>query len=113
MTDKNSYSNIITALEAYSVDIANWRIELIEREMRHSPDEHKDFAQSLKDIDSESQRLIQKLGGDYEQLELLMKAYMTYHSEMIYEVYKQAVLDGGRVFQAFIEHELPRKENAE
>ena len=113
MAEQNSYSDIIAALEAYSTDIASWRIELIEREMRRSPDESPEFAQSLKDIEGESQHLIQKLGGDYQQLEPLMKAYMAYHSELVYEVYKQAVLDGGRVFQAFIEHELPRKERAE
>ncbi len=113
MAEQKSDSDIIAALEAYSTDIASWRIELIEREMRHSPDENPEFIQSLKDINSESQRIIQMLGGDYEQLEPLTKAYMAYHSELIFKVYKQAVLDGGRIYQAFIEHELPRKGQTE
>ncbi len=111
MAEQKSYSDIIAALEAYSTDIASWRIELIEREMRRDPDKNPEFAQSLKDIETERLSLIQKLNGDYEQLEPLIKAYLAYHSELIYEVYKQAVLDGGRVFQAFIERELPRKEH--
>ena len=72
-----------------------------------------DLQQSLKDIDRESEKLIQKLGGDYTVLEPLIKAQMAYQSEILFEVFHQAALDGGRGFQAFIEHELPRKEAAQ
>ena len=41
-----------------------------------------------------------------------MRAYMAYHSELIFEVYKQAALDGGRIHHAFTIQELPRKEDA-
>ena len=110
---KSTHLDILRALDEYSTEIATWRIEMIERELRRNPERNADFTQSLKDIDRESGKLILKLGGDYTVLEPLIKAQMAYQSEILFEVFHQAALDGGRVFQAFIEHELPRKETAQ
>ncbi len=102
--------DIIGDLKAYSTDIACWRIEQIERYMRGAPDGFPDFVKSLADIETAKHDLIQKLGGDELELQPLMLACMAYHSELLYEVYKQAVLDGGRIHHAFTIQELPRRE---
>lgn len=102
--------DIIDDLKAYSTDIACWRVEQIERYMRGAPDGFPDFVKSLTDIENAKRDLIQKLGGDKLALQSLMLACMAYHSELVFEVYKQAVLDGGRIHHAFTIQELPRRE---
>ena len=42
-----------------------------------------------------------------------MNALMAYHGELVFEVYKQAVMDGGRISYAFMTGELPLKEGAQ
>ena len=98
-------------LEAYSTDIACWRVEAIERRMRAMPERFPDYARARTDIEREMQALIQKLGDEFA-LEPFLLAYMAYHSELVFEVYKQAALDGGRVHHAFVTRELPKKEEA-
>ena len=109
---KSTHLDILRALDEYSTEIATWRIEMIERELRRNPERNADFTQSLKDIDRESGKLIQKLGGDDFALEPLVNAMMAYHGELIFEVYKRAALDGGCIYHAFITGELPAKEDA-
>ena len=97
----------------YATDIACWRVEAIENGMRRAPDGFPDYAKSLVDIEREKARLIQKLGCDDFALEPLMNALMAYHGELVFEVYKQAVMDGGRISYAFMTGELPIKEGAQ
>jgi len=104
-------SAALEALEAYSTDIACWRVEAIERRMRAMPERFPDYARARTDIEREKQALIQKLGDEFA-LEPFLLAYMAYHSELVFEVYKQAALDGGRVHHAFVTRELPMKEEA-
>jgi len=42
-------------------------------------------------------------------LEPLTNAFLTYQSLLVFEVYAQAVLDGGRILHAFVTGELPAK----
>ena len=97
-------------LGAYATDVACWRIEVIENGMRKAPEAFPDYIMARENIELERDRLIQKLGGDDFVLEPLMTALMAYHSEVVFEVYKQAVLDGGRICHAFLTRELPMKE---
>ena len=112
MPNEQPLPNIIDDLNVYSTDIACWRVEEIERRMRNAPETFPDFVKALADIESAKRDLIQKLGGDEFALEPLMRAYMAYHSELVFEVYKQAALDGGRSHHAYTLQELPRKEDA-
>lgn len=100
-------------LEDISTYIAHWRIEGIENAMRNAPDAFPDYTQAREDVKREQAYLIRKLNSDDFALEPLIKAIMVYHSELILEVYKQAVLDGGRLYHAFITGELPIKEDPE
>ena len=111
MSKKAQY-DFIGDLNAYSTDIACWRVEEIERCMRASPEVFPDFVKALADIENAKRDLIQKLGDGELVLQPLMLACMAYHSELVYEVYKQAALDGGRIHHAFTIQELPGRESA-
>lgn len=100
-------------LEDISTGIAHWRIESIKNTMRNAPDAFPDYTQAREDIKREQADLIRKLNSDEFAMESLIKAMMAYHSELILEVYKQAVLDGGRLYHAFVTGELPTKEDPE
>ena len=57
--------------------------------------------------------LIPKLGGDGMALETYNGAYSAYAVALAGEMYLRGILDGACMYQAFIHHELPRKEDAE
>ena len=101
--------DLLEDLEKYAYDIANWRVDHIECRMEKAPDDFPDFAAAVKALDEEKERMIQKLGGDFRELEPLTRAFLTYQSILIYEVYTQAVMDGGRVLHAFVTGELPAR----
>ena len=104
---KQKYSDLLADMKEYTYDIANCRVDHIESRMEKAPDDYPDFATAAKALDEEKERLIQKLGGDFRELEPLTRAFLMYQSILIYEVYAQAVMDGGRVLYAFITGELP------
>jgi len=112
MSHEQSAYCAIGDLKDYAADIACGRVEAIERFMRAVPERYADFNRSLADIECEKGALIQKLDDDALALEPLLLAYMAYHSELVFEVYKQAMIDGGRVYHAFVTQELPMKEEA-
>ncbi len=112
MPNDKCNSDLLGELERYSTDIASWRVEAIEKIMRCAPDNFPDYAKARSEIEREQARLIQKLGNDDFALEPLMSAMMAYHGELVFEVYRQAVRDGGRVYHAFVTGELPIKEDA-
>lgn len=106
---RHEHSDLLEDLEEYAYDIANWRVDHIECQMEKAPDDFPDFAAAVKALDEEKERMIQKLGGDFRELEPLTRAFLTYQSILIYEVYTQAVMDGGRVLHAFVTGELPAR----
>jgi len=99
-------------LGRYATDIAISRVEDIENGMRKAPEAFPDYVNARECIEREKGKLIQKLGGDAFAPEPLVTAIIAYHSEVVFEVYKQAVLDGGRICHAFLTRELPTKEVA-
>lgn len=99
-------------LGSYATDIAVSRVEDIESGMRKAPEAFPDYIKAWESIEREKSKLIQKLGGDAFAPEPLVTAIIAYHSEVVFEVYKQAVLDGGRICHAFLTRELPTKEGA-
>lgn len=105
---EQKHTDYLEDLRSYFSELAIWRVEAIEREMRRKPEQHPDFTASLKQIDREQAALAEKLGGDIAATEPIMRAVMTYHSELVFEIYRQAVLDGGRVYHAFVTNELPK-----
>ena len=107
MTKKRS--DLLEELEKHAYDIASWRVDHIECLMENAADDYPEFAEAAKALDAEKERMIQKLGGDYRELEPLTNAFLTYQSLLVFEVYVQAVLDGGRMLHAFVTGELPAK----
>ena len=107
MTQK--HRDLLEELKEYAYDIANWRVDHIEGRMKKAPDDYPDFAAAARALDEEKERMIQKLGGDFRELEPLTSAFLKYQSILIYEVYTQAVMDGGRVLHAFVTGELPAR----
>ena len=107
MTKKRS--DLLEELEKHAYDIASWRVDHIECLMENAPDDYPEFAAASKALDAEKERMIQKLGGDYRELESLTNAFLTYQSLLVFEVYVQAVLDGGRMLHTFVTGELPAK----
>lgn len=107
--ENNPFLDFSDDLSAIATDIACWRVEAIEKAMRLAPDTFSDYAKARTDIEREKARLIQKLEDSFA-LEPLMNALMAYHGELVFEVYKQAALDGGRIYHAFVTHGLPQKE---
>lgn len=103
----DKHSDLLEDLKEYAYDIANWRVDHIESRMEKAPDDYPDFAAASQALDEEKERLIQKLGGDFREVEPPTKAFLMYQSILIYEVYTQAVMDGGRVLYAFATGELP------
>ena len=104
---KQKYSDLLEDMNEYAYDIANWRVDHIKSRMEKAPDDYPEFAAASKALDEEKERLIQKMGGDFRELEPLTRAFLMYQSILICEVYTQAVMDGGRVLHAFITGELP------
>lgn len=107
MTKKRS--DLLEELEKHAYDIASWRVDHIECLMEKAPEDYPEFAAAAKALDAEKERMIQKLGGDYRELEPLTNAFLTYQSLLVFEVYAQAVMDGGRMLHAFVTGELPAK----
>lgn len=97
---KQKYSDLLEDMNEYAYDIANWRVDHIKSRMEKAPDDYPEFAAASKALDEEKERLIQKLGGDFRELEPLTRAFLMYQSILICEVYTQAVMDGGRVLHA-------------
>lgn len=85
MTKKRS--DLLEELEKHAYDIASWRVDHIECLMENAPDDYPEFAAAAKALDAEKERMIQKLGGDYRELEPLTNAFLTYQSLLVFEVY--------------------------
>lgn len=82
MTKKRS--DLLEELEKHAYDIASWRVDHIECLMENAPDDYPEFAAAAKALDAEKERMIQKLGGDYRELESLTNAFLTYQSLLVF-----------------------------
>lgn len=99
-------------LMQYAVDIAGWQLDAVEREMLTHPKQYAEYAEARERIVTEAAALIPKLGGDGMALETYNAANNAYAAALAIEMYLHGVLDGACMYQAFINHELPRKEDA-
>ena len=99
-------------LMLYAIDIAGWQLDAVEQEMLREPDQYAEYAEAREHIAQEAAVLIPKLGGYWMALETYNGAYSAYAVALASEMYLRGILDGACMYQAFIHHELPRKEDA-
>ena len=105
--------DIFDEVNTYADDIADWQITRFEREAQKNTEAYPEYAQAVSQMEDEGSALIQKLGGDEMAIEGLLCACLARGAALAVVMYKRGVLDGGRLFHAFLTRELPRKEDAE
>ena len=105
--------DILDGIGAYADKIADWQITRFEREAQANPDAYPVFTQAAALLEEAERDLIQKLGGDEMATDDILHACHARGGALAIEMYKRGVLDGGRIYHAFLTHELPRKGDAE
>lgn len=113
MANENTPLKIPERLIRYATDIAGWQLDAVEHEMKSQPDRYAEYARARERMASAEADLISKLGGDEMALEEYNDANNACAAALAMEMYLRGVMDGGRVYHAFLTHELPRGENAE
>ena len=96
-------------LMQYAIDIAGWQLDAVENEMQSHPKRYAEYADARARMAKEADALIQKL-GDGMALETYNGAYSAYAAALAMEMYLRGILDGACMYQAFIHHDLPKKE---
>jgi hypothetical protein len=105
--------NIFDEIGAYTDDIADWQSTRFEREAKANSDAYPEFTQAAALLVEADRDLIQKLGGDEMETDDILHACHARGGALAIEMYKRGVLDDGRIYHAFLTHELPRKGDAE
>ncbi len=96
----------------YATDIADWKMGKVEREMQQDSGAYPEYAHAAEDRENAEEFLIQKHHCDPMEIDQLESAMNATGAVLAIEMYKRGVLDGGRIYHAFIHGELPRKEAA-
>lgn len=96
-------------LLAYADDIADWKMSSVEHEMVQDPKTYPEYARAIAGREVAETQLIQKLNCTSMEIDQLESAMTAYSAALAIEMYKRGVLDGGRMYHAFITGELPRK----
>ena len=99
-----------TELNTFAEDIAVQVMDRLHEYMTSHPDEHPAFASGCSRIDRAEEQLKQILGEDISHVYELIDAHYTRSYALAVEIYKQGVLDGGRIYHAMISRKLPVKE---
>lgn len=105
--------DIFDEISAYVGDIVDWQLTRFEREAKANPDAYPEFTQAVALLKEAERDLIQKLGGDEMATDDILHACHARGGALAIEMYKRGVLDGGRIYHAFLTHDLPRKGDAE
>lgn len=96
----------------YATDIADWKMGKVEREMQQDSEAYPEYARAADARENAEEFLIQKYHCDPMEIDQLESAMNATGAALAIEMYKRGVLDGGRIYHAFIHGELPRKEAA-
>lgn len=113
MSHENTSLELPERLIRYAMDIAGWQLETVEQEMQRQPDRYAAYADARERMATAEAELISKLGGDEMALEEYNDANKAYAAALAIEMYLHGVMDGGRVYHAFLTGELPRSGSAE
>lgn len=103
---------ILERIGVYVDEIADYQITQFEREAHAEAGEHREYAQAVAELEESEAALIEKLGGDAMATEDMMSACRGYAAALAAGMYKRGVMDGGRLFYAFIAHDLPEESKA-
>ena len=112
---KKSLKSIGTAclpddLQEYATSIADWKMNAVEHEMQQNPKKYPEYARAMEACKTAEAQLMQKWSCGPMELDQLESALSAVGAELAIEMYKRGVMDGGRMYHAFITGELPRKE---
>lgn len=94
----------------YATDIADRKMGRVEREMQQDSEAYPEYARAYEDRENAEEFLIQKYHCDPMEIDHLESAMNATGASLAIEMYKRGVLDGGRIYHAFVAGELPRKE---
>ena len=98
-------------LYEYATDIADKRMNTVEREMQKHPELYPVYARAYEAREIQEQEFEEKYRCDPMDIDGLENAMNAVEVELALEMYKRGVLDGGRIYHAFVTGELPRKED--
>ena len=97
----------------YADDIADWKMSSVEHEMAQDPETYPEYARAMADREAAETQLIQTRNCPRMEVDQLVCAMTSYSAALAIEMYKRGVLDGGRIYHAFVTGELPRKGEAQ
>lgn len=97
-------------LNVFAEDLAVQVMDRLHVYMTEHPEEHPDFVSGCSRIDNAEGKLKAVLGDDIGLVYELSDAHYTRSYALAVEMYKQGVLDGGRIYHAMTTNALPMKE---
>lgn len=107
MAKEQGWPHFSEKIRAYAEGIADQQVTQAELDMQRSPDTYLEYTRAAIWLDDEERDLIQKLGDDAMDTEDILNAAGAKAAALAIEVYKRGVLDGGRIYHAFVTRELP------
>lgn len=108
MAKEPERSDYSAAVCAYVDSIADHQVTQVELDMQRDPDRFPEYTQASAWLEAEETDLIQKLSGDAMAVEDFLNACIAKCAALAIETYKRGVLDGGRIYHAFVARELPK-----
>ena len=96
----------------YGSYVVDKKMTDVELEMQRDSEAYPDFARAAEDRERAEKTLIQKYRCDPMEVDQLEDAMNASGASLAMEMYRRGVLDGGRIYHAFITGELPRQEGA-
>lgn len=95
-------------LNTFAEDLAAQVMDKLHVYMAEHPEEHPDFASGCSRIDAAEESLKKIVGEESSLVYELSDAHYTRSYALAVEIYKQGVLDGGRIYHSIIFRELPK-----
>ena len=96
-------------LTDYADTVADWKMSSVEHEMEQDPETYPEYARAMAEREAAETQLIQARNCPRMEVDQLVCAMTSYSAALAIEMYKRGVLDGGRIYHAFVTGELPRK----
>ncbi len=98
------------ALYEYAMDIANAQLDRLESYMKAHPESYPNYATGLARLAAVEAQANGKIKLTRKLMDEIMDAHCEVCVAFALEMYLRGVLDGGRVYHAFVCRELPKRE---
>ena len=96
----------VEELYEIAMNLVGWRLEYVESFMLKHPEEYPDYTAGQADLDSTETNLVQLI-GNAKPVDELMDAHCAVCAALAIEMYLRGVLDGGSLYHALTNSELP------